>query len=171
MGCLGVMGSQRATVLLTRQPGRGCTSEPQALASTCCRQPPPRLRESSLVSTAACGPGCSRGQRGLVTCCWPFMLCTATQAPGWTCRWCVCVWGGSATCTPQGRVGKVSALRCAGVYADTHTCSQSHTARSHTCIPAHFQTCAHLHTQASDRHHVCSEHGSTQRYRYRQTCV
>lgn len=76
---LGVTGSWRATDLLTRQPGKDRSAEPQALTSTCSRQPPPRLRESSLVSAAACGPGCSQGQRGLVTCCWPFMLWMATQ--------------------------------------------------------------------------------------------
>lgn len=76
LGGHGVMDSYN---LLTRQPGRSSAVEPQALTSTCSRQPPPRLRESSLVSTAACGPGCSQGQRGLVTCCWAFMLWMATQ--------------------------------------------------------------------------------------------
>lgn len=59
--------------------GKDRSAEPQALTSTCSRLPPPRLRESSLVSAAACGPGCSQGRRGLVTCCWPFMLWMATQ--------------------------------------------------------------------------------------------
>lgn len=109
--------------------GRGCAAEPQALTSTCSRQPPSRLRESSLVSTAACGPGCSQGQRGLVTC-WPFMCGLANG-------------GDTASCTPQGRLRKGSALRCAGMW--TPSCAPTPTQRGHT--HAHMLTCAlSLHT-------------------------
>lgn len=160
MNCLGVTGSGRAADLLTRQPGTDCSAEPQALTSTCSRQPPPCLRESSLVSAAACGPGCSQGQRGLVTCRWPFTLRTAT-ATGLAS-------GGELSHTHFSGQGLCTRVY---VYAGSYTCTHFHTAWSPACIHAYFQTCAHLYTQANDRCRVCSEHRSTstQRHKCRQT--
>lgn len=127
------MGSRKTTVLLTRQPLRGCAAELWALTSTCSRQPPPRLRESSLVSAAACGPGYSRGRRGLVTHCWPFMW-VATQAPGWTQphKHLRAEYAGPGLCTH------------ADVSVYTYTCTPS--AHMHTCLFSDL--CSSLHTRA-----------------------
>lgn len=129
MSRLRVTGSWRATDLLTRQRGRGCSVEPQALTSTCSRQPPPRLRESSLVSTAACGPGCSQGQRGLVTCCWPFMLRMATQTG-------LAKSGGLSHTHTHLRARSLHSSVWV-VYSDTYTCTHFHTSWSHACIHAY----------------------------------
>lgn len=145
---MAVMGSWETTVLLTRQPLRGCAAELRALTSTCSRQPPPRLRESSLVSAAACGPGYSRRRRGLVTHCWPFMW-VATQAPGWT--------------QPHAHFRaeyaspglRTQECRCVCGHLHVHPLP-------HTCTHAYFQTCAHLYTHRHGRCHVCSGHRSTE---------
>lgn len=162
MNCLGVTGSGRAADLLTRQPGTDCSAEPQALTSTCSRQPPPCLRESSLVSAAACGPGCSQGQRGLVTCRWPFTL-QRLDLP---------VVGNSATHTSQ---GKDSALEYMCMRAPTH----APTSTRHGHPPAYMLTFRHVlistHRQMTGA--VCAQnteaqaHRGTNADRPRHTCM
>lgn len=157
LGGHGVMDSYN---LLTRQPGRSSAVEPQALTSTCSRQLPPRLRESSLVSTAACGPGCSQGQRGLVTCCWAFMLWMATQTG--------LANGGGLSHTHFSGRGLCARVCRLCTWTPTRA-PHFHRAWLHACIHAYFQTCAHLHAQANDRCHMCSENRSTQGRKYTQT--
>lgn len=157
------MGSRETTVLLTRQPLRGCVAELWALTSTCSRQPPPRLRESSLVSAAACGPGYSRGRRGLVTHCWPFMW-VATQAPGWTQphKHLRAEYAGPGLCTQVCRCVCVHLhvhpfhthahmLTFRPVLISTHTgmagvvCAQDTEAQRHQCRQIHADPCRLMH--------------------------
>ena len=135
MSSLAVMGSRETTVLLTRQPLRGCAAELWALTSTCSRQPPPRLRESSLVSTAACGPGYSRGGREA-------LLPTAGPSCGWPHK----LQAGLSHINISGQSMQIQvfALRYADVSVHTYMCTPS--AHMHTCLLS--ELCSSLHTPA-----------------------